>query len=270
MDKILLIDGLNFIYRGNISFKSEKKYPYTVVYLFFKNLKMLIEQFNPNKVFFVLEGSNNFRYKLYSEYKANRKIIKQGSKHAVDNFDEQRDIIIELISSLPITIIKSDEFEADDVIATLIENLKDEELIVVSNDTDYIQLLQKGYKNLKIYNSIKKEYLEAPEYHYLVAKSLFGDKSDNIPGLVGQETAKKLLLNPDELQEFLSVDENRSNFNLNRELIELRIIDDDKLEFIEFETNFDLLKEEFLRMEFNSLLDDSSWKKFCNTFNNLR
>jgi hypothetical protein len=75
---------------------------------------------------------------------------------------------------------------------------------------------------------------------------------------------------PDELQEFFTSEENRANFNLNRELIELKIIDDDKLEFSEYETNFDLLKEEFVRMEFNSILDKHSWKKFCNTFTDLR
>lgn len=274
MDKILLFDGHNAMWRANIAFKSKgrNKSDYVMVYNFFKNLRATIEEFKPNKIFFCLEGKDNFRYRIFSDYKANR-FVKVGSKdeRVLQEFNRQKRIILDLLPSLPITTVKSENYECDDVIATLAENLKDEEVIIISNDSDFIQLLQKGYENLKIYNPFKKEFLKAPEYHYLVWKCLAGDKrTDNIPGMVGPKTAEKLVSDPDELQEFLSSEENRANFNLNRELIELKIIDDDELEFSEYETNFDLIKEEFVRMEFNSILDKYSWDRFCNTFKDLR
>src|ERR1700682_6063852 len=101
MDKVLLIDGFNFIWRADIKFKSfnskNTTYKYTTVYNFFRNLRALIEEFDPDKVFFVLEGKSNFRYSLFSDYKANRKIIKTSSSESATNtFIEQRDRIIEL------------------------------------------------------------------------------------------------------------------------------------------------------------------------------
>jgi len=264
------------MWRANIAFKpregQEDKPSYTMVYNFFKNLRAIVEEFEPNKVFFCLEGKDNFRYKIFSDYKANR-FIKNGSKdeRVLQEFHRQKRIILDLISSLPIITVKSETFECDDVIATLAENLKDEEVIIISNDSDFIQLLQKGYVNLKIFNPIKKEFVHAPDYHYLIWKCLAGDKkTDNIPGLMGSKTAEKIVSNPDKLQEFFSSEENKANFNLNRELIELKIIDDDKLEFTDYDMNLESLKEEFIRMEFNSIVDNVTWKKFCDTFSDLR
>ena len=50
----------------------EEKESFTAVFNFFRNTRALIEQFDPDKVFFALEGTNCFRYDLYSDYKGNR------------------------------------------------------------------------------------------------------------------------------------------------------------------------------------------------------
>ena len=276
MDKVLLIDGLNMIHRANIFFNSkpEEDNSYTIVYNFFRNLRAMVEEFNPDKIFFCLEGANNKRYKIYPEYKANRKVlIKNASPAEIEKrekFSRQRDIIIKLISCLPITVIRADEYEADDVVSTLVENLKDEEVIIISNDTDYIQLLQKGYENLKIYNPFKKGYMSAPNYFYLSFKCLRGDKTDNISGILGPKKAEKLASDADALKEFLETEENRANYCLNKELIELKIIPSEVLEIKDYNVNFDRLKEEFTYMDFKTMIEEKYWNRFVNTFQNLR
>jgi DNA polymerase I len=275
MERILLIDGLNFIYRGNISFKwgdkQEEGPSYTVVFNFFRNLRALIEEFNPNKIFFCLEGADNFRYKLFPDYKANR-IIKRAtsSKEKSDDFNRQRDIIIDLLKYLPITTVKSNTFEADDIIATLAEDLKDEDVVIVSNDSDLIQLLQKGYQHLRIYSPSKKAFVVPPKYHYLSWKSLAGDKSDNIPSIVGPKTAEKLATDINKFAEFLDKVENHANYILNKSLIELRIVSSDALEIIDYNVNFELLKESFQKMDFKSMFEGNYWDRFVRTFANLR
>lgn len=274
MDKVLLIDGLNFIYRSNIKFGSiNKEYKHTTIYNFFRSLRALIDKFEPKKVFFCLESKSNFRYALYSKYKANRKIIKLSStiatKDTDNSFDEQRDKIIELLQNLPITTVYADGYEADDVIGELSNNLKDEEIIIVSNDTDYIQLLQKGYSNLKIFNPIKKDFVETPKYYYLVYKILAGDKTDNIPGLVSVSKAEDLAGNPKLLSLYLNNKENIANFNLNKELIQFATIPENKLIFNIGSCKLSVLKKEFKKMEFDSMLKESYWSKFEKTFNNL-
>lgn len=68
---------------------------------------------------------------------------------------------------LPVKQFVASNYECDDVIASLATSLKDEDVTIISNDSDYIQLLQNDI-NVKIYNPIKKEYMKAPDYHYLV------------------------------------------------------------------------------------------------------
>lgn len=275
-DKILLIDGLNYGYRANIVFgkpaEDEDKENFTVVFNFFRNLRALIEQFDPDKVFFALEGNSIFRYELFPEYKANR-IIKIGStdkQKKKDDFIRQYNIILKLLKYLPITQVKADKYEADDIVATLVSTLRDEELIVISSDKDYIQLLQKGYDNLKIYSHSNKGYVVPPDYHFLTYLTLNGDTSDNIPRLLSNKKSIAIAQDAEKLAEYLSTEENRADYNLNRQLVEFRIVDDEELQFTEYETNFDALKEEFSWMEFDTILEEKYWNRFVETFERLR
>lgn len=263
-DKVLIIDGLNFIYRSYIKFDQSDEY--TIVFNFFRSLRVLIEKFSPTKCFFVLDGYPKHRYDLYPEYKANR-LIKSASKEEIKNaVYQQKDLIITLLQCLPIAVVIAKNFEADDVISTLVENLKEEELLIVSGDSDYIQLLQKNINNLKLYNPIKKEFIEAPSYHYLVKKCLFGDASDNIKGIVSEKEAIELASNPKLLEHFFQNIENKENFNLNKSLIELNSISFSEIIFLDSNINFEFLKQEFERMKFNSLITDKYWTRFVNTF----
>lgn len=285
MDKVLLIDGHNFMWRANVGFKPPTKTPdpysvedkktpsdeFVLIFNFFRNLRPVIEQFKPDKCFFVLEGHPQFRYDLYADYKANRKIIKVGAQQEnKDRFYKLKDVIISLLKHLPITIAKAEHYECDDVINTLTENMKDEDITILSNDSDFIQVLQKGYTNVKLYNPYKKDYVTPPDYHYVAWKSLSGDKSDNIPGLMGDKTAQKTLADPKKLDKLLEQEEKRAQFNINRELIEFKMVPIEEILLEEGLANFDILKEEFAKMEFNSIINDKSWEKYVNTFNCLR
>jgi len=310
MDKVLLIDAMNAIWRASIGFgKKDTEHElcmdcdeyitlhrlgrrhcecggdwlmvedrcentpnedYVLIYNFFRNLRPIIELFSPDKCFFVLEGHPQFRYDLFSEYKANR-IIKTGSKKIVkDKVFKCKDEIVRLIQYLPITICKANAYEADDVIATLCENMKHEDITVLSNDSDYIQLLQRGYKNCNVYNPIKKEFMQPPSYPYVAWKSLAGDKSDNIPTLLTPKKVEVAMRDPEVLRKFLSIEENRSNFNINRQLIEFRMVSEEDIILTEGSKDFSSLKEEFKRMEFESIINDKSWTKYINTFNCIK
>jgi 5'-3' exonuclease len=294
MDKVVLLDFLNLVHRANITFgqkvlNHEPKEDthcvckakwnndenfcyaerYNVVFVFFRNLKALIEQFQPNAIFCCLEGAHNFRYDLFPDYKANR-LIKNASKQAEkEKLNKQRDIILSLLDHLPITTVSSDGYEADDVIASLAEDLKEEEVIIISGDTDFIQLLQKGYKSLKIWSPVKKIFLEAPDYCYLPWKCLRGDKStDNIPGIpgIGDKKAEKLVRDPEALKSFLQIEANKEIFNFNRELIELKIIPPEELSFSNFQLDLELLKDKFNQMKLEGITSEPYWSKFSHTF----
>jgi 5'-3' exonuclease len=306
MDKILLIDGHNAMHRANISFGSDAgkhvkcldcdalvnehladrshcecgeawdddngtcQEDFVMIFNFFRNLRPIIEDFEPDKCFFILEGRPQFRYDLFAEYKANR-IIKTASKQDSKNkFDRNKDIIVPLLQYLPITIGRAMKYEADDLIATLCENMKDEELTVLSNDSDYIQLLQRGYSNLRIYNPIKKEDMVAPAYPYVAWKSLNGDTSDNIPALLTKKKAINTISDPELFKKFMAVEENRANFNINRQLIEFRSVPEEEIILTEGNRDFVSLKTAFQEMKFESITNDKSWNKYCKTFDCIK
>jgi 5'-3' exonuclease len=272
MDNILILDLHNFIWRASVSFNSNPNAnkDYVMIFNFFRNLRALVEIFSPDKIFAVCEGHPKFRYDLFAAYKANRIVKNAAKQETVDKFFHVRNEIVRLLSYLPITLCRAADYEADDVIATLVDNMKDEKLVVVSNDSDYIQLLQKGYKHLEIYNPMKKEMMKAPTYPYVVWKCLNGDKSDNIPGLLKPKKALECASNPEEFKKFMEIEENRSNFNINRQLIEFRIVPEDDIVVSEGITSFSLLKDEFRHMEFESIINDTSWEKFRKTFENVK
>lgn len=274
-DRVLIIDGLNFIYRGLISFgkpkttETEDKPDYSVVYNFFRNLRALIEEFEPSRCFIALEGNPKFRKELLPSYKANR-IVKEGSKEESvrNNLLRQADIIYSLVPLLPVTLVRAAEYEADDTIYALANDLKDEEVIIISSDSDLIQILQKlSNHDIKLFHPGKKSFVEAPKYVYLVWKCIAGDKkTDNIPGILSAAKAEEVAKSPDELSKFLSNEENRANFQLNKSLIELQLVPHNQLTFTEHNVNFDSLFAEFEKMEFASLLKESYRDRFINTF----
>ena len=148
--------------------------------------------------------------------------------------------------------------------------MQEEDLIILSNDNDYIQLLQRGYNNIKVYNPINKNYLEAPTYPYVAWKCLNGDKSDNIPGLLKPKKAVDTVSNPDLFRKFMETEENRANFNINRQLIEFRSVPEDEIKLLEGQRDFPVLKEEFSKMKFESIINSKSWQKYQETFNCLK
>lgn len=266
-DLILIIDFMNYFHRGRVGNLEGK---YVLVFNFFKNLRATIADFKPSKLFFALEGHPKHRYDLYPNYKANR-IVKTADKQTVkDQLMEDANLIKELLLYLPTTLVKHPNFEADDVVNTLCLNMKDDNVVIYSSDSDYIQILQQGHKNCKLYNAYKKDYVQPPDYSYLIFKCLTGDKSDNIPSLLKPKKCQAAINDPALFKQFLDVEENRANFNINKELIEFKTIPIDELVVEEGASNFDKLKEEFVKMEFHSIVNDVSWERFCNTFDCIK
>jgi 5'-3' exonuclease len=280
---ILLLDFLNFFYKGAITFGKPKpleeniepKEDNTIIYNFFRNFRALVETLKPNKVIVCLEGQNSFRKKIYPEYKANR-IIKTGDVKsdkklvAKQNILRQAEITTNLLDYLPVYKCYADTFEADDVLYSLANNLRNEDVVIVSNDNDLLQILQKKHLNkIRIYNSSKKVFATPPKHFHTLFKVLFGDVSDNIPRLVGKKTAEKIVQSPELLKEFLTSPENLANFNLNMELVELKLIPDEQLIFTDYNKNYNKLKEEFEKMEFVSFFNGIYWDRFVSTFEGL-
>lgn len=184
-----------------------------------------------------------------------------------------------------ITTVVKEDFEADDILATLARQGREQgfKVLVVSGDRDSIQLVTddvtllypstQGVTKLTRYDPAKVEerYSVRPEQYPDVA-ALVGEKSDNLPGVpkVGEKTAAKWLAQYGSLQGILdhadeiggkvgeSFREHRENAVRNRKLN--RLIDDVELpvapeQLSRGAIDADAVREIFTKLQFRTLQD---------------
>jgi len=196
--------------------------------MFYSTLSNLMKVYGvPSDNVFIAKDCSRceiWRHDLYSFYKATRDT-------KLESFDST--VFTKTYSSiLPnknIRVIEIANLEADDVIALMVKNVFKQnpkaDVTIITNDNDYIQLLQ-YYEDLLIINlqgkQIKKR-IHTDVDHYLLTKIIMGDKSDNIPAIMkgcGPKTAEKLAKSPEDLAKVLNKDPMiKQQFELNEKLI---------------------------------------------------
>ena len=265
MKRVLLLDGYNLLYRARSGFAKGDN---PIIFNFFRSLRPLVEKFNPDVAYFVLEGRPKARLAQDSNYKAQRVY------HDRDDFNRQRNKIIEIMrESFPITIARHEDYECDDVIMNLATiRHKDDKCFIVSSDTDFIQVLQSNC-DVSLYNPVRKKFISPPEFDYVSWKALRGDAADNIPGFkgIGDKTADKLMCDPALLTEFLGKDNNQEKFDHNVNMIRVHDMKDDLESIQESTAGFQPseLRKQFTEYKFYAMTNDTSWKKFVDTFDCL-
>lgn len=267
--KALVLDAYNLIYRAKSGFTKGDN---AVVFMFFRSLRALIEKFQPDECYFILEGMPQKNIEVLGEYKANR-------PRQSDDFHRQKKKIISMIKeNFPITVVRHPHYECDDIagnIAKMVAN-KNGEAIVVSSDTDFIQILQWETKgNIRLYNPVKKKFIEPPDYDYIRWKSMRGDKTDNILGIpkFGDKTAEKYARSEDLFRQLMENPEKSEIIKRNKELIEFadeNCIYDEHIEISDTSVfNKDTVYNEFKNMEFSSMIKEKYFNNFSCTFEKL-
>lgn len=209
----LIIDANNLVHRAYHGYsKLSVKRDDFLAYGFKTMFGNLLRDFNPDFLAVVFDDEeDNFRHKLYPEYKANR-------PKKSDEMAEQMLMVRDWVNeNYPYFSVHG--YEADDVIGTLVKKAEAHggfKTYVVSSDKDLTQLVSD--KTL-VYNSQAKIMYDRERVYgkfgvypekVLEFLSLQGDESDNVPGLYkcGPASAKnlinhygsieKMIKNPDE------------------------------------------------------------------------
>lgn len=264
--RIALLDGYNLMHRSRFGAKGENG----IIYTFFRSLRPLLAEINPDKVYLVLEGMPAHRFQLDSEYKANRRVEPGTPKwEEMQEFKRQKKEILNLLSHLPVTLARHEGLECDDTIASLVEAHSDDECIVVSTDTDFIQLLSRP--RVSLYNPVRKEYIQGVTYDYVAWKALRGDKSDNIPSVNGMtdKAAEKLLANPEKLAGFLAEGANATDYARNLELVRFKIAQLDEISLAPPQVNLEELRNKLVTLRFFSMVNDTAWANYIKTFETI-
>ena len=270
---ILAIDFMNQAHRARSGFQMG---PAPVVFNFFRQFKALVDQFKPTRIYVALEGKPVHRYEAMGEYKANRKVEADDPRaKELEKFFKQKDVIVDLLKRhFPVSVVRHPTSECDDTLANLIRRSSSAvDWVLISSDTDFIQLLQE-HDNLRIYNPVQKKFVKAPDYPYVTWKALRGDPTDNIPGVpgVGDKTADKLASDPDLLKEFITRPEIEPIFTRNFDLIRFKEWSDEERDQMTSSSpakDWQVVKDVFSGYGFNSMVKDEAWQKFTSSFDNL-
>ena len=266
--KHLILDANNLLFRARHSCFN-RVYENVIIHAFFRSLKPIVEKFSPTHVYFVLDGKPKKRLDMLPEYKGNR------TYHDRDGFGAQRKEIIKIVKEqFPFVTLRHPEAEADDVIAHLVlESIPfAHEKVIVSSDTDFIQLCQDAPLT-KLYNPITKSFREPPDYPYAVWKAFRGDGADNIAGIRGIGNKRAAVLASDEVareQFFKKRDDTRKIFARNIDLIALAAFEDTSPLQISFgQKDTSLVLETFTSLGFKSMITPNAWQKYAAPFEGL-
>lgn len=180
------------------------------------------------KIFYAMESRNNWRKKMYPQYKATRK--KKKSNCIGECFLIAENIIKTEFPN--VVLLHEDSMEADDLIAKKYYELMNTDVAVkiMTSDSDFFQLKENSEDNsillVNIKNKENKNKTDLYGEQYLIYKSIHGDTADNIfPIVRGYGSTKKkekfynMIIN-NETNEF--EEEINDKYKLNRSLIDLR------------------------------------------------
>jgi DNA polymerase-1 len=217
--ELFLIDGNSLAYRAFFalpeSIGTSDGRPTNAIYGLASMLVKVIDEHRPAGVVVAWDAGMSGREVTYDLYKAQR-------KPRPDLLREQWPHLMPLVEAFGYTNVKVEGYEADDVIASLARQAREEGIavMVVTGDRDAYQMVGEGIRVMstsrgitetKIYDSdaVTERYGVPPEL-ITDLMGLRGDTSDNIPGVpgIGEKTATQLLQQFGSLEKVLaSVDE---------------------------------------------------------------
>ena len=201
-ETLYVIDGHSQIFRAYYApfgdLTSPTGEPTRATYVFCSMLLRFLADKNPQYLAMAVDGPAKklHRRAEYPEYKITR-------KPTPEDFHPQAERIIQIVEAMGIPVLEAEGFEADDIMATIVQKLASAKMkvVLVSRDKDLDQLVG---KNVVLYDPMKDELIDAaaieeskgyPPEKAIEVQTLTGDSTDNIPGVpgVGPKTAAKLI-----------------------------------------------------------------------------
>jgi DNA polymerase-1 len=206
--KLVLFDGMAMTYRAyyalsGTSRTNSKGMNTGAVLGFTMTLYDLIKKLRPTHMAVAFDLQKpTFRHEMYTEYKANREAMPEAIQVGLP-------YIRKIIAAFNIPILTCEGYEADDVIGTAshwADQQGFDEVLMVTPDKDFGQLVT---SHVHIYrfgrmgkpdqimgvDEVKDKFGVCRCEQVKDLLGLWGDASDNIPGIpgVGEKTAKKLI-----------------------------------------------------------------------------
>lgn len=287
--KLFLLDAMALIYRAYFALNknpriNSKGLNTSAILGFANTLYEVLKTEKPSHIGVAIDSkAPTVRHDEFAAYKANREAMPEDISLAIP-------YIIKIIKALNIPLIALDGYEADDIIGTLAKKAEQKGFTtyMMTPDKDFGQLISENifmYKPARMGNKpevvgvkevCEKYGLKNPE-QFIDILGLWGDTSDNIPGVpgIGEKTASKLIAEYGSIENLLKnthqlkgkQKENLENFGeqalLSKHLA--TIILDVPVEFDE-----DFLKVEEPNLEaLTQLFDELEFRQFAKDFSRI-
>ena len=139
----------------------------------------------------VCGDGGSWRKDYYPEYKASRKTNRDKDSRDWDKiFNTFTNVRNEIAEHLPFDVIHEFGVEADDIIATLVQQTqefgKHEPVMIISADKDFIQLHKHG--NVKQYSPITRKMVSHEDPVLYLREHIFrGDAGDGVPNVLSSD-----------------------------------------------------------------------------------
>jgi DNA polymerase-1 len=277
--KLYLIDGPNMAFRAFFAIggmTNSQGLPTNALFGFTNMLLKLIRDETPDFLAIAWDPEGGtFRDRAYPDYKGTRPDMPDALRAQMPLFER-------IAEAFGVPFLCLDDFEADDVMGTLARRHEDElEVVLVSSDKDLMQLVS---DNVSMFDSMKGRRISFPEVEEkfgcepsLVpdALGIWGDSSDNIPGVkgIGEKGVKNLLAQWKGLDDiYAHIDEvtppgtkkkletGRDNAYLSKDLATIRVDAPVEVELDALKLDFPPPEERalelFSELEFRSLLKE--------------
>jgi 5'-3' exonuclease len=170
MATYILVDTANTFFRARHVIKGDADTKVSMAFhITLNSIKKAWLDFKGSHVVFCLEG-RSWRKDYYEPYKRNRrdaraaKTVKEQEEDDLfwETFDNFKDFIIEKTNC---TVLQHSQLEADDLIAGFIQSHSNDNHIIISTDSDFVQLIA---PNVSQYNGVLE--------HHITYKGIFDKK----------------------------------------------------------------------------------------------
>ena len=207
-NRMFLLDGMALIYRAHFALirspiYTSNKVNASALFGFTNTLLDLMENQKPTHLAVAFDTAEPTpRHKIYPEYKANRDAMPE-------DLALQLPHVKRMVEAFNIPVIECPGWEADDIIGTLATKADEDgsfETFMVTPDKDFAQLVTDSSKIYKPGRqgsaaeildraAICENWQVKDPLQTIDILGLWGDASDNIPGVpgIGEKTAKKLI-----------------------------------------------------------------------------
>jgi DNA polymerase I len=211
-DTLYLIDGSSILFRAFFAIRTlstRDGRPTNAIFGTLKMVEKLLRERDPSHIAVVFDlPGPTFRHEAYEAYKANRP---ETPSDLVAQIGPAKDIL----RAMGLPVVELAGFEADDCIATLAKSAVEHgmEVVIVTADKDLFQLVRPGVKVLHTKKEDTlldekgvEEVFGVPPDRVIDVLALWGDPTDNIPGVpgIGEKGAKELVRQYGDLESVLA------------------------------------------------------------------